>query len=164
MPVAAPAPAPIFRAAEHLFSRLIRLHPASRRGPHRQHCCCWFCQVRQSTAPPAVSLSPTSAPRRAPTDPSSRFPLPEPFSTLSPRSGPRARGVPLSDRVLSPPAPALPLASGPVSHLRRAPTGPSLFSSPQPFLLPAPAPPLHPSSVSHLRGASTSPPPLLLSP
>ena len=40
---------------------------------HRQHHCCRSCQARQSTAPSGVSLSPTSAPSRAPSDPSSRF-------------------------------------------------------------------------------------------
>ena len=71
MPAAAPAPALVLRAAGHLFSRLIHLHPVSRRGPHRQHHCCRSCQAHQSTALPAVSLSSASAPGRAPTDPSS---------------------------------------------------------------------------------------------
>ena len=157
MPAAAPAPAPVRQAAEPLFFRLINLHPFSRRGPHHQHCCCRSCQVRQSTAPPAVSLSSASAPCRAPTGPSSRSPLPEPCSALSSRSGSRARGVPLSHRVLSLPSPALPLDSGSVPHQRRAPTGPSPFSSHQPFLLPTPAPPLDLSSVSHLSRAPTWP-------
>ena len=86
MPAAAPAPAPVLQAAEPLFFRLIHLHPASRRGPHHQHCCCRSCQARQSTAPPTVLLSLARVPRRPPTGPSSRFPLPEPFSSLSPRS------------------------------------------------------------------------------
>ena len=121
---AAPAPALVLRAAEHLFSRLFRLHSALRRGPHRQHRCCRSCQARQSTAPPAIFLSPVSAPRRAPTGPSSRFSLPKPFSALSPHSRARAHGVPPPYHALSPPAPAPPLASAPVSYLRRAPTGP----------------------------------------
>ena len=121
IPATAPAPAPVLRAAEHLFSRLIRLHLASPRGPHRQHRCCRSCQVRQSTTSPATSLSPASVPRRAPTGPSPRLLLPEPFSALSPRSGPQARGVPSSHSTLSPPAPALSVASGSVPHLRRPP-------------------------------------------
>ena len=135
-PAAAPIPAPV--------------PPASCRGLHHQHCYCWSCQDRQSTVPPAVSLPPARAPRRAPTGPSSRFPLPEPFSALSTCSGTRARGVSQPYYALSPPPPAPPLYSGSVSRLRRAPTGPSLFSSPQPFLLPAPAPSFNSGSVSHL--------------
>ena len=148
---AAPAPAPVLRAADHLFSRLICLHPASRRGPQLQRRYCRSCQARQSTARPVLSVPPTSVPHRAPTGPLSRFPLPESFSVLSFRSRARARGVPLPYHALSPPPPAPPLTSGPVSHLRRAPTGPSpLFSSPQPFLLPTPALSLDSGSVSRL--------------
>ena len=147
---AAPTPAPVRQTAEPLFFRLIHLHPASRRGLHDQHRCCRSCQARRSTATTVLFL-PASAPRRAPTDPSSRFPFPEPFSGLSSRSGGRARGVPPPYHALSSPPPALPLDSGSVSHLRRALTGPSpLFSSPQPFLLPTPALPLDSGSVSHL--------------
>ena len=54
LPAVAPAPILVLRAAEHLLFRLIRLHQALNRGPHRQHRCCRSCQVRQSTAPPAV--------------------------------------------------------------------------------------------------------------
>ena len=149
--VAAPTPAPVRQAAEPLFFRLIHLHLASRRGFYGQHRCCRSCQARRSTASTTVLLTPASAPRRAPTGPSSRFPFPEPFSGLSSRSGGRARGVPPPYHALSSPPPALPLDSGSVSHLRRALTGPSpLFSSPQPFLLPTPALPLDSGSVSHL--------------
>ena len=37
--------------------------------PHRQHRRCRYCQASQSTVRPAVSVSPVSAPRRAPTGP-----------------------------------------------------------------------------------------------
>ena len=75
----APAPAPVRRAAKPLLFRLVHLHPASRRGPHSQYRRCWSCQTCRSTARPAVLLPPASAPHRAPTGPSSRFPVPGPF-------------------------------------------------------------------------------------
>ena len=151
MLTAPPVPAPVRRAGELLFFRLIHFHLFLRQGLHRRHRCCRSCQARQSTAIPAVSLSPASAPFRTLTGPSSQFPLPEPFYALSPRSAARACGVPPPYHALSPPPPAPPLASDSVLHLRRAPTGPSpLFSSPQPFLLPTSALPLDSGSVSNL--------------
>ena len=54
MPAADLAPAPVLRTAKPLFFRLIHLHSASRRGPHRQHRCCPSCQVCQSTSLPAI--------------------------------------------------------------------------------------------------------------
>ena len=51
MPAAAPAPAPVLRAAEHLFSRLIRLYPDSRRGPDCTTCRFTFTCKRASKGP-----------------------------------------------------------------------------------------------------------------
>ena len=151
MPAAAPAPALVLQAIEHLSFRLNRLHLASGQSSHCQHRCCQSYQARQFSGPLAVLLSSTSLPRRVPTGPSSRFLLPEPFSALSPRSGARARDVPSSYHALSPPPPASPLSSGSVSYLRRPATGLSpALSSPQPSFLPTPAMPLHSGSVSHL--------------
>ena len=145
IPAATPAPAPVLRAAEPLFFRLVHLHPSLRRSPYHQHR-----QAYQSTAPPAVLLSTASEPRRAPTGPSSRFPLPGPFCALCPCLSAQAHGIPPSNHALSSPPPALPLDSGSASHLCRTPTGPSLFSSPQSFFLPTPALPLDSGSISHI--------------
>ena len=54
MPAAAPSPASVRQVAEPPFSRLIHLHPASRRGPHCKHRRCLFCQACQSTARPTA--------------------------------------------------------------------------------------------------------------
>ena len=127
---AASAPAPVPRAAESLFFRLIHLHSVSRRGLHYRHRCCRSCQACRFTARPAVLLPPASAPRKTPTGSSSRFSLLEPFSASSPRSGARACGVPPLYHALSPPPPVPPLDSASISYLRRPLTGPSsLFSS-----------------------------------
>ena len=76
MPAAAPAPAAARQAAEPLLFQLIKLCPAFHRGLHCRHRRRQSCQARRSTAQPAVSLLPASAPWRIPTRPSLRFPSP----------------------------------------------------------------------------------------
>ena len=67
-PAASSAPAPVVRAVKPLFYRM----------SHCQCRCCQSCQVRRSTARPAVLFPPSSVPRRTSTSPLLRFPLPEP--------------------------------------------------------------------------------------
>ena len=151
MPAAASAPAPVPRVAEPYFSDwfiFTRLHPevliantvaaGLARPVNSLHRLLFRFRLQVHLAGP-------------PTVPSSRFPLPEPFCALSPRSGARSCGVSPLYRALSPQTLAPPLNSGSVSRLRRPPTAPSsLFLSPQLFLLPMPAPPLDSGSVSYL--------------